>query len=361
MAKQRSTSANPVDPAAYRQLVADAADRVRSGQLAAFRAVNKELIQLYWDLGKLIIERQRQHGWGDSVVELLARDLQTAFPRMTGLSSNNLWRARAFFLAYCDSEILAQLVQEIGWGHNLAIFQKCKDPDQRHFYLLMTKRFGWTKNVLIHQIENQTFEKTVIGQQNFAENLPEALQSQAILAVKDDYAFGFLELGEQHSEYQLEQSILQNIRQFLIEMGGDFCFIANQFPLELNEKSYRVDLLLFHRGLQSIVAIDLKIGDFEPEHSGKMAFYLSLLDSKTRKPHENPCIGIIICKSKDFTTVEFALRDVNKPIGVATYSFTKTLPQELSAFFPSPDELARRVEAVISAASKKEKSPPFVE
>lgn len=350
---KENTNTNNVKGAAYDQLVADAKARVQTGQLAAWRAVNKELISLYWDLGKLIVERQQQHGWGNSVVEMLAKDLQMAFPRMSGLSASNMWRARAFYLAYCDSEILALLAREIGWTHNYFIFEKCKDHHQRHFYLLMVKRYGWTKNVLIHQIENQTFEKTVISQQNFEETLPESLQSQAILAVKDEYAFDFLELGDQHSEYQLEQAILQNIRQFLVEMGGDFCFIANQFPLELNGKDYRVDLLLYHRGLQALVAIDLKINEFEPEHTGKMSFYLSLLDDRTKKPHENPSIGIIICKSKDFTTVEFALKDINKPIGVATYSITTTLPKELSAFFPSSEELIQRVESVIEAVSKK--------
>lgn len=337
---------------AYQQLVADATARVQTGQLAAFRAVNKELIQLHWDLGKMIAERQQANGWGNSVVELLAADLRKKFPRMSGLSAANLWRMRAFFKAYEPSEILAQTVREIGWGHNIAIFEKCKDPNERLFYIHQTRRFGWTKNVLIHQIENQSFEKTVIGQQNFEQNLPENLQSQAILAVKDDYAFDFLELGDQHSEYQLEQAILQNIRQFLVEMGGDFCFIANQFAIDLNGKEYRIDLLLFHRGLQSLIAIDLKIREFEPEHTGKMSFYLSLLDKRIRKQHENPCIGIIICKSKDQTTVEFALQDVNKPIGVATYSISKSLPKELSAFFPSPEELIKRVEAVIKSAGE---------
>jgi len=353
MPKKQSILDEKINTTAYQQLVTDAKERVHSGQLAAWRAVNKELIGLYWDLGKLIVERQEIHGWGKSVVEMLAGDLQRAFPRMGGLSAANLWRARAFYNEYYRSEILAPLVREIGWSHNLIIFEKCKDQHQRHFYLLMTKRYGWTKNVLIHQIEKQSFEKTVIGQTNFEENLPENLRSQAILAVKDDYAFDFLELGEQHSEYQLEQAILQNIRQFLVEMGGDFCFIASQFPLELNDKDYRVDLLLFHRELQSLVAIDLKIGEFEPEHAGKMSFYLSLLDDRTKKPHESPSIGIIICKSKDFTTVEFALKDINKPIGVATYSITQTLPKELRAFFPSPEELISRVEAVIEAVSKK--------
>jgi predicted nuclease of restriction endonuclease-like (RecB) superfamily len=344
-------TAHPNSPA-YQQLVADATARVQSGQLAAFRAVNKELIELYWDLGKMIVERQQRYGWGNSVVEWLAKDLQKTFPRTAGFSKTNLWRIRAFYLAYCQDKFLPPLVGEIGWSHNYVIIEKCKDPNARLFYIHQTKRNGWTKNVLIHQIENQSFEKTVISQHNFEQTLPEYLHEQAVLAVKDDYAFGFLELGDKYSEYQLEQTILNNIRQFLIEMGGDFCFIANQFPLELNEKDYKVDLLLYHRGLSSLVAIDLKIGEFEPEHTGKMSFYLSLLDTQTKKQHENPSIGIIICKSKDTTIVEFALRDTHKPIGVATYSFTQSLPQELSKFFPSPEELIRRVESVLNAVAQ---------
>lgn len=346
----REQTAQPTSPA-YQALVADMTARVHLGQLAAFRAVNKELIDMYWDLGKMIVERQQQYAWGKSVVEMVSKDLQKSFPRSSGFSAGNLWRMRAFYLNYADSEFLAPLAREIGWTHNYLIFEKCKDPNERLFYMYQTKNHGWTKNVLIHQIDNQSYQKTLISQHNFEQHLPEHLQGQAILAVKDDYAFGFLELGDKHSEYQLEQAILYNIRQFLIEMGGDFCFIANQFYLDLNGKDYKVDLLLYHRGLSSLVAIDLKIDEFEPEHTGKMSFYLSLLDNRVKKPHENPSIGIIICKNKDHTTVEFALKDVNKPIGVATYSITKSLPNELSAFFPSSEELVKRVEAVVRAAA----------
>ncbi len=281
--------------------------------------------------------------------------MRKEFPRLNGLSASNLWRMRAFYLTYASSEILAPLVREIGWTQNFIIFEKCKDLNERQFYIYQTRNYGWTKNVLIHQIENQAYEKTVTSQQNFEQTLPQHLQDQAILAVKDDYTFDFLDLNEKHSEYQLEQAILNNIRYFLIEMGGDFCFIANQFSIDLNDKEYKVDLLLYHRGLKSLIAIDLKINEFEPEHTGKMSFYLSLLDTQVKKSYENPSIGIIICKNKDFTTVEFALRDTNKPIGVATYNFMQSLPKELSSFFPSPEELVKRVEAVMDAVKKQEK------
>lgn len=182
---------------------------------------------MYWDLGKMIFERQQENGWGNSVVEMLAKDLQKAFPGMEGISKTNLWRMRAFYLAYVPEQFLPPAVGEISWTHNYLIIEKCKDPNERLFYIHQTKRYGWTKNVLIHQIENQSFQKTILSQQNFDQHLPEKIKAQAVLAVKDEYIFDFLELGEHHYEYQLEQAILNNIRQFLIEMGGDFCFIAN--------------------------------------------------------------------------------------------------------------------------------------
>jgi len=337
---------------AYLQFVKDAVVRVRSGQTAALRAVNREQIQVYWDLGKLIVERQARHGWGKSVVENLAADLQKEFAGMNGFSTQNLWYMRQFYSEYHQSTILQPLVGEISWSKHLVIMSKCKDEHERHFYIHQAREFGWTKAVLIHQIESGCYQKTLLGQQNFGETLPQATKSRAMLTLKDEYTFDFLEMDELHSEYELEQAIIQNIRKFLIEMGGDFSFIGNQFAVELEGKDYKVDLLLYHRGLQALVAIDLKINEFMPEYVGKMNFYLGLLNRKVRKPHENAGIGIIICKSKDRTTVDFALQDVNKPIGVATYSLSHRLPQKLKAFFPPKEEFIKRVEAVSDALAR---------
>ena len=234
---------------------------------------------------------------------------------------------RAFYLNYVDSEILAPTAREIGWTHNYIIFEKCKDPNERLFYIHQTKNNGWSKNVLIHQIDNQSYQKTLISQHNFEQHLPEHLHDQAILAVKDDYAFGFLELGDKHSEYQLEQAILNNIRQFLIEMGGDFCFIANQFYLELNGKDYKVDLLLYHRGLSSLVAIDLKLGKFAPADLGQMEFYLRWLKKHEMRPGEQEPLGLILCAAKSDERVElFELE--SRGIRVAEY-FTELPPRDL--------------------------------
>jgi len=330
----------------YGNLLGDIKQRIRSAQYAALKAVNKELIALYWDIGKLIVERQQEAGWGKSIVEQLAKDLQNEFPGISGFSARNIWRMRDFYVSYYANEKLTPLVTEISWSHNLVIMQKCKDDLEREFYIRMARKYGWTKNVLVHQIENQTYEKTLLNQTNFEEAVPEKYRNQAKLAVKDDYVFDFLELGEDHSEHELETAILAKVQPFLQEMGGMFTFVGSQHRLEVGSKEFFIDLLLYHRLLQCLVVIDLKIGEFEPEHVGKMQFYLSVLDDKMRLPHENPSIGIIMCKSKDKMTVEYALKDATKPIGVATYRVTSTLPQELKGQLPGPEQVAKLLEWV---------------
>ena len=268
---------------------------------------------------------------------------------MRGFSASNLWRMRSFYLEYKHDEFLAPAVQEIPWGQNIFILEKCKSLAERLFYIVQTRNNAWSRSTLAQQIKARAYDNTGRAQQNFTETISSAQLPAAVLALKDEYTFGFLALTPEHSEYELEQALLSNVRRFLIETGGDFTFIGNQYRLELEGQEYFIDLLLFHRELQCLVAVELKITDFPPEHAGKMNFYLSLLNEKVKKPHEQPSIGIIICQSKQRTVVEFALRDVNKPIGVATYTFTDTLPAELRPFFPSNEELVRRLEAVAAA------------
>lgn len=238
------------------------------------------------------------------------------------------------------------MVREIGWSHNIIIMERCRDDLEREFYIRMTRKFGWTKNVLIHRIENQTYEKTLLNQTNFEQTLPQEIRNQAKLAVKDDYTFDFLELGEEHTERQLEFAILAKIEKFLREMGGMFAFLGSQYRLEVSGEEYFIDLLLYHRALKCLVAIELKIGKFIPEYVGKMQFYLAVLDDKVRMGDEKPSIGIILCKSKDKTIVEYALRESNKPIGVAAYRMVTTLPKELRGQLPEPEQIAKLLEGV---------------
>ncbi|HPC57988.1 MAG: PDDEXK nuclease domain-containing protein [Kiritimatiellae bacterium] len=332
-------------PADYGALLVAVKERVRAAQYQALKAVNRELVGLYWDIGRLIVERQANAGWGKAIVQQLAADLQREFPGIGGFSASNLWRMKAFFETYAGSEKLAPLVREISWSHNLIILERCSDPLEREFYLRMTRKFGWSKNVLIHQIENQSYEKTLLGQTNFDRTLTPELRAQAKLAVKDEYTFDFLELGAEHSERELERALIARIEDFLRAMGGLFAFVGSQFRLEVEDKEYVIDLLLYHRRLKCLVAVELKIGEFQPEFVGKMQFYLTALDCHVREPDENPSIGIILCKEKNRTIVEYALQDGRKPIGVATYQIVRRLPKELKGQLPGPEEIAKLLDA----------------
>jgi predicted nuclease of restriction endonuclease-like (RecB) superfamily len=316
---------------------------IRDRQLQAMRSVNRELVALYWDIGQLIHQKQEALGWGKSVVETLAIDLQAEFPGRNGFSAQNLWFMRQFYNEYVGKPNLQPLVREISWTKNLIIFSRCKDHLEQEFYLRATARYGWTKAVLQHQVDSKSYEKYLLNQTNFDEAVPEKIRAQAILAVKDRYTFDFLELVDEHSERDLEQALVKNIRAFLSEMGGSFAFLGNQYRLVVGGQEYFIDLLLFHRRLRCLVAIELKIGDFKPEHKGKMEFYLEALDCQERIEGENPPIGMIICRSKNKTVVEYALRNAVRPIGVATYSIVPQLPEDYRNELPSPEAIAERL------------------
>ncbi len=289
-------------PDDYVALLVEVKERVRASQYKALRVVNKELVALYWDIGEMLVRRQRAGSRGDAVVKQLARDLQTEFPGVSGYSWRNLFYMSEFYAAYRDLPKLQPLVATIGWSHNLVILQRCKDPQEREFYIRMTRKFGWSKAVLIHQIENQSYEKTLLGQTNFHKALTPKLRAQAKLAVKDEYTFDFLELGEEHAERELERALVGRIEHFLREMGGLFAFV------------------------------------------GKMQFYLTALDRQIREKGENRSIGIILCKEKNRTVVEYALYEASKPIGVATYRIVKRLPKEFKGELPTPAEIVKLLE-----------------
>jgi len=248
---------------------------------------------------------------------------------------------RQFFEEYADNPKLSPLVREIGWTHNLIIMMQCKDPLQREFYIRMTRKFGWSKNVLAMQIENQSYEKTLRGQTNFEKTVPAKYKDQAKLAVRDEYTFDFLELGEEHAEREMERAILAKVERFLQEMGGRFAFLGSQYRLEIEDKEYFIDLLLYHRGLRCLFGVELKVGEFQPEFVGKMQFYLAALDDQVRMKDENPSIGMIICRTKERAIVEYALRESNKPIGVASYQIVKRLPKPYAGQLPEPKQIEK--------------------
>ena len=326
----------------------DIMKRIRSAQYAAMRAVNKEMISLYWDIGRQITERQKELGWGKSVVENLSRDIQKEFPGIQGFGVRNIWNMARFYSEYQSNIILQPLVAEISWTKHICIMERCKDTQERRFYILATKRYGWTKNVLLHQIEAKAFENYLLGQSNYDQTLPDTIKQQAVLALRDDYSLSFLDIAGEHSEHDLEAAIVRNIRAFLMEFGHDFSFVGNQYRLEVGGQEYFIDLLLYSRRMQAMVAIELKVGDFKPEYKGKMEFYLNVLDDTVKLPHENPSIGIIICKSKNRTIVEYALRNSASPIGVATYSISSELPENYKAMLPASQDIATKVDHLLN-------------
>lgn len=327
----------------YGPLVDEVKELIHKKQYKVVQLINAETINLYWEIGEEIYRQQEENGWGKSIVQVLSKELQKEFPGAKGYSAANLWRMRNFYLSYRDSEKLAPLVREISWSNNVIIMEKCKDDLQREFYIQMTKRYGWTKRILANFVEAQTYEKYLLNQTNFDLTLPKEHRVQAKLAVKDEYTFDFAELSPEYSEHELEIQLVNNIRAFLIEMGGDFTFIGNQYHLTVGSRDLYIDLLLFHRRLRSLVAIELKIGEFEAEYAGKMQLYLTALDEQIKLVDENPSIGIIICKSKDKTYVEYALKQTNAPIGVATYQLSNSLPENMKEMLPEPEEIVKRL------------------
>ena len=265
---------NDLLPDSYPTLLGEIKNRIQKAQYEALKAVNKELIALYWDIGRMIVERQQGQTWGQAVVKQLAKDLQADFPGMSGLSASNLWRIKLFYETYTGSTKLAPLVREIGWSHNLIILEKCKDHLQREFYIRMARKFGWTKNVLVHQIENQTYEKTLLNQTTFDRAVMAENSNHAKLAVKDEYTFDFLELGEEHSERELERGLVGRVEHFLREMGGLFAFVGSQYRIEIEGDEFFIDLLLYHRRLHCLCALELKVGEFKPESPVKCSSIL---------------------------------------------------------------------------------------
>ncbi|MFA6548533.1 MAG: PDDEXK nuclease domain-containing protein [Candidatus Margulisiibacteriota bacterium] len=331
-----------VTAADYNQFLNEIKEKIASSRFNAYRGLNRRLIKLYWEIGRDIVDRQEKYGWGKSIVEKLSKDLKREFPLAKGYSSQNLWYMRQLYLEYKDYPNLQQLVGEIPWGQNLVILSRLKTPSEKEFYLRGSQQCGWSRDVLIHQIEAEAHKQAEISKaHNFSKALPSHLAEQADLAMKDTYALDFLDVAAPILEREMERKILGQLKNFIAELGLGFCFIGSQYPLRLRDKDYYIDLLFFHRGLRCLVAFDLKIGEFRAEYAGKMNLYLNLLDDLVRLPEENPSIGIILCKDRDHIEVEYALKGIKKPIGVASYMLSKKLPKKLAKALPSPERLKK--------------------
>ncbi|HPE58580.1 MAG: PDDEXK nuclease domain-containing protein [Bacteroidales bacterium] len=306
----------------YNDILRQIISEIKSTRVVVARRVNSEMMQLYWSIGKRLSVEGLEKGYGSSVVKRLATDLQQEFPGTTGFSARNLWDMKKFFEFYKDTDKkLRQLVALLPWKHNLLIMSKTTSINEAKYYAEQCHENNWSRNILLNFIKADSYKnaKLLPKLHNFEKTLPEDLQEQADEILKSTYNLEFLGLVKPVKELELERRLVEKIKLFLLELGNGFTFIGNQYRLTLSNKDYAVDLLFFNRRLRALVAIDLKVSEFKPEYIGKMNFYLGLLDDQVKQPDENSSIGIVLCADKEHVEVEIALRDVNKPIGVADY------------------------------------------
>lgn len=329
----------------YRQLLLEIKEKIRSAQIRAMVKVNYELLLLYWDVGRSILERQRQHGWGSKIVERLSEDVRTEYPNLEGFSKRNLLYMRQFAEAYPDFSMVQAPLAQISWYHNITLLQKCPDESRRFWYAAALEN-GWSRDVLVHQIETRLFERQGGAPSNFQTTLPKPDSDLAQQTLKDPYIFDFLTLAKAAREKDLEAQLIQHITRFLLELGAGFAFVGSQFRLPMEGEEYRLDLLFYHLKLRRYVAIDLKMRKFKPSDAGQMNFYLSALDDLVKDAADGPSIGIILCKDKKNVVVEYALKDLNKPIGVSSYLLTEALPDDLKPSLPSVEDFEREMREV---------------
>lgn len=322
----------------YIQTLIALKERILQAQYNSYSAVNSEMILAYLDIGKTLSEKTKT-GWGTSVIQQLSKDLQAEFPGVKGFSERNLRRMKFVYEEMQENSIWPQAVAKLSWGHTSMIFSKIKDKSGREFYLEKAKREAWSRSVLEEKININLNA----NHQKFQHNFDKALSTQEIvnytLQFKDEYDLSFLNLSDHHTEKQLENALVANITKMLGQFGTDFAFMGQQFRLELDDKEYFIDLLFYHRKLKSLIAIELKVNEFNPEYSQQLNWYLHLLDKTVKYPEDNSSIGILLCKTKSHLTVEYALEIVNKPMGVATYSYAE-LPKEIAENLPNAEQLA---------------------
>jgi len=352
-------------PPGYTSLLSDIKQRVRHGQTRAVLAVNAELIRLYWDIGALIDSRQKKEGWGTGVIPRLARDLHNELPEEKGFSERNIKRMLAFYREYPQVDFVpqgvaqissqaevpqaealfqAELLQAIPWGHHAELMAKVKDLPTRHWYMQATLQHGWSRNILIMQIESAAHQRQGRAVSNFATHLPAPDSDLVQQTLKDPYLFDFLTLETGFHERELETGLVAHLEKFLLELGQGFAFVGRQYHLDIGDQDFYIDLLFYHLKLRCYVVIDLKRGNFKPEYAGKINFYCSVVDDKLRHETDQPTIGLILCQQPNRVLAEYALRGVDKPIGISSYELTRALPEQLETNLPSIEQIERELQ-----------------
>jgi predicted nuclease of restriction endonuclease-like (RecB) superfamily len=366
MPKSKKSEALPAKDAAsaifsskeYASTLSDLKKQIRECQLRAAVAANKELIRLYWTIGKTIAEKQEQSGWGSKFVEKIAKDLQNEFPGIEGFSRTNVFRMRAFYLAYSDCLTAVGQFREdrlepflnIPWGHNFILLDKLKSFEERLWYAQRALEHGWSRDVMTMWIKSELHKREGKAITNFKATLPPPQSDLATQSLKDPYLFDFIGLRDDHNEKEIEQGLVDHVRRFLMELGSGFAFVGQQYPLEVSGKNYFIDLLLYNFKLRRFFVVEIKARAFDPRDTGQTNFYLSAVDDLLKHPEDQPTIGLILCKTKDNITAEYALRNLNSPIGVAGYEtrLTESLPKELKGSLPSIKEIEEELDKEVS-------------
>jgi predicted nuclease of restriction endonuclease-like (RecB) superfamily len=339
----------------YAAIIAQIKTEIETARLKAAISVNQHLLILYWKIGNIILQQQSLEGWGTKVIERLSNDLRREFPGMRGTSVRNLKYMRAFADAYPEfvqqpaariqnDSIVQQAVAQIPWGQNIVILDRVKDQKERLFYVQKTLENNWSRNVLIHQIESKLYHRQGKAVHNFIQTLPAPQSDLAKEMLKDPYKFDFLNLSEEYFEKDLEDALVSHITKFLLELGAGFSYVGRQYHLEIGGEDFYIDLLFYHLKLRSYIVIELKTGKFIPEYASKLNFYLSAVDDMLKHKTDNPTLGILICKERNKVIAEYALRDINKPIGVAAYELTQAIPENFKGSLPTIEEIENELE-----------------
>ena len=331
-------------PDGYSDWLTDLKHRIHHAQQRASRAVNRELVLLYWQIGQDILQRQAEQGWGAKVIDRLAHDLRNAFPDMKGFSPRNLKYMRAFAEAWPDSEFVQGVLAQLPWYHQLALLDKLPGAESRRWYAAKAIEHNWSRNVLVMQIESGLLERQGRAVTNFEARLPKAQSDLARESLKDPYRFDFLNLGEEAQERAVESALVRHVTEFLLELGAGFAFVGRQVLVDVGGEEFFIDLLFYHLKLRCYVVIELKTGKFKPDHLGQLSFYLTAVDRQIKGDQDNPSIGLLLCKSKNKVVAEYALSDKSQPMGIAEYKLQQALPAELETDLPSIEQIERELQ-----------------
>jgi len=330
-----------IEPTKYNDFIKQLKQKIQTSQIKASIRVNEELLKLYWDMAQMIIAKQKESSWGDSIIQKISRDLQEEFPNIKGFSVTNIKYMRNWYLFWNDSN-RPQVVDEIfkiPWGHNREIITKLKETQEAIYYVKQTLHYGWSRAVLVHQIESRLYHREGKAITNFETKLPPPQSDLAKATLKDPYNFDFLSMSKKYNERELEDALIEHISHFLLELGSGFAFVGRQYQLVIGGDEFFVDLLFYHIRLKCYVVVELKTVKFKPEFAGQLNFYVSAINAELKEPNDNPTIGILICKSKNNTVVEYALNSIDNPIGVSEYELVSKLPTEFKSTLPTIEEI----------------------